>query len=149
MCLCVKVVRNSPGHPSTNKSWSHEWREMVPLIEHTSKYRHISTNWSTSRSVKVDIDIDRRSTYGRIRSISTRTVDPPMVDIDIDSRSTYGTHRRKSTLNKRNFSSVPVSKHSNILYWLRYLHFHRPHLDLDHGFQVFEWKILETTRNEN
>jgi len=63
--------------PISDEKWS----------QHTSKYRRISTDLSTGRCVTDDIDIDRRSTYGRIRSISqpsihlrsisTSTVDPP------------------------------------------------------------------------
>jgi len=36
--------------------------------------------------------------------------------------------RGKSSKKKQIWFSVPFSKHSNILYWLRYLNFHRPHL---------------------
>ena len=92
--MAPKVVGNGPGHTSTMKSWSHEWWEMVPtniqvstqihrfidrLICH-GRYRH-------RPSIHV-----RRRYYGKIpwRSISTSTVDPPTVNIDIDRRSTYG-----------------------------------------------------------
>jgi len=49
------------------------------------------------------------------------------------------THRRKCCQTKEILFSVPFSNHLNPLYWLRYLHFHRPHLDVDDGFQVFGW----------
>jgi len=55
-----------------------------PLTRKYGRYR------STVDPSTVDIDIDRRSTYGKIRSISTSTVDLPTVDIDTDRRSTYG-----------------------------------------------------------
>jgi len=42
-------------------------------------------------------------------------------------------------------SSIPVRKHANILYWLRYLHFYRPHPDADDGFQLYGCQIPETT----
>ena len=85
--------------------WSQTWWEMVPdnypprihgpmigekWSQHTSKYQHMSTDLSTSQSVIVDVDITCRSTYGRIRSISTSTVDLPTVGININRESTYG-----------------------------------------------------------
>jgi len=43
----------------------------------------------------------------------------------------------KTLLSKEFYLSVPVSKHLKNLYWLRYLRFHRPHLDVDDGFQDY------------
>ena len=71
--------------------------------------------FSTGRSVTVDIDIDGRSTYARIRSISIdrRSIDgrhrhrPSIhlrentVDMDLDRRSTYGRYRHRPSIHLR------------------------------------------------
>ena len=83
MCLCIKVVRNGLGNPSTTKSWSMSGEKWP---QHTSKYRYISSDLSTGRSA---------------RSISTSTVDPPTGEYGrhhIDHRSTYGRYRHRSSI---------------------------------------------------
>ena len=77
----------------------------------------------------------------KLEFISTIMGQDSSVPIKPTTRLVLNTHRRKSSQAKEIQFSVPVSKHSNILYWLRYLHFHRPHLNVDDGFQVLNLAI--------
>ena len=86
VCLCVKVVRNIPGHPSTKKSWSHKWWEMVPTHIQISTHIH----WFIDRSMCHGRYRHRPSIHLRENTVDIATVNPPSVDIDIDRRSTYG-----------------------------------------------------------
>jgi len=79
--MVPKVVRNGPGHPSTKVSWSHGWWKMVPKNIQVSTQIHrfidrsICHGWYRHRPSihlrknTVNIDLDRQSTYGKIRLI--------------------------------------------------------------------------------
>ena len=54
-------------------------------------------------------------------------------------------HSPVKVAKKEVYFSVPVSKHSNIWYWLRHLNFHGPLLKVVHGFQIFGGQIPEIT----
>ena len=59
-------------------------------------------------------------------------------------------HKRKSSESKEIQFSVPTSKHSNLLYLLRYFNFHRPHLQkLTYQYAFGEPVIATTDMCEN
>ena len=69
------------------------------------------------------------------KSITTQMIQLHQI-LASGSAPSLGTHRRKGSQTKQIQFSVPVSKHSNILYWLRYLNLYSSHRARKHRLQM-------------